>query len=321
LVYAWLALRWAVDLFNREDVVFREAEAFDLRSWIRHLVRDKEPTPTAGAALFCFAVMISLSWFVSQAIGTSGSAVKAMVLGHLAFILGPPLVLAVLLTSDPIRTLRLRWPRGRELAIAAGLALTLNPAVRELAFQVERLFPASEAIRAQLGEMAKQIPNLGVALLVFALLPAITEEIAFRGYVLSGLERTYDTSTAIVLSSLLFGFLHVLLSLFQQLFGATILGLVLGLLAVRTGSLWPGVLFHFINNALGVLTAEAATHPRLATLSGWLFRDTSEALYRAPVLIATTALALGLLFLLWRGDPSARPRSADPGAFPDRVER
>ena len=48
LVYGWLALRWAVDLFNREDVVFREAEVFDLRLWLRHLVRDKEPTPGAG---------------------------------------------------------------------------------------------------------------------------------------------------------------------------------------------------------------------------------------------------------------------------------
>ncbi len=319
LVYAWVALRWVVDLFRREDVVFREAEAFDLKSWLRHLVRDKEPTPNAGAALFCFAGMLSLAWFLMQSLGTTTSPVKGMVLGHLAFILGPPLVLSVLLTSDPARTLRLRWPRWHELALAAGLALTLNPAVREVAYHVEKLFPASDAIRSQLGELGKQIPNLGVALLVFALLPAITEEFAFRGFILSGLERTYNTTTAIVLSSLLFGFLHVLLSLFQQLFGATILGLVLGLLAVRTRSLWPGVLFHFLNNALGVLTGEAATHPRLATLAGWLFRDRAEALYRTPVVVVASSLALGLLYILWRGDSRTKPESADLDLFSDRV--
>ena len=86
---------------------------------------------------------------------------------------------------------------------------------------------------------------------------------AFRGFIFSGLIRTYRTGTAIVLSAFLFGFLHVLLSLFQQLFGATLLGLVLGLIAVRSRSLWPGVLFHFINNAIGVLIVDAARHPQL----------------------------------------------------------
>ena len=307
LVYAWLALKWAVDLFNREDVVFREAEAFDLKSWLKHLVRDKEPTPGAGSAIFCFALMLSLAWFSMQALGGMGSAVKGMVLGHLAFILGPPVALALLFTSDPIRTLRLRRPRPGDLAVAGGLALALNPIVRELAFHVEKLFPASEAIRSQLVEMATQVPNLGVAVLVFALLPAITEELAFRGYILSGLERSYSRGTAIVLSALLFGFLHVLLSLFQQLFGATLLGLVLGLIAIRTRSLWPGVLFHFVNNTLGVLIVDAAKNPRLASLSGWLLRDQAEALYRPAVLVVSALASAVLLALAWRGGDRAGP--------------
>jgi len=66
---------------------------------------------------------------------------------------------------------------------------------------------------------------------IFALIPAICEEFAFRGFILSGLEREHRTGSAILLSALMFGFLHVLLSLFQQLFNATLLGLVLGLLA------------------------------------------------------------------------------------------
>ncbi len=67
MIYAALALRWAVDLFQREDVIFRESEVFDLRLWVRQIVRDREPTPSAGSALFCFASMISLTWFVSLA--------------------------------------------------------------------------------------------------------------------------------------------------------------------------------------------------------------------------------------------------------------
>ncbi len=176
-----------------------------------------------------------------------------------------------------------------------------------MGFHVEQLFPASTAIREQLAEMAKQVPSLGVALLVFALMPAITEEFAFRGYILSGLRRTYSEGTAIVLSALLFGFLHVLLSLFQQLFGATLLGLVLGLIAIRIRSLWPGVLFHFINNALGLLTPEAPKHPSLATLSGWLFRDQADGLYRPAVLVASALISAVLLVIVWRGRSSTKP--------------
>ena len=303
-VYAWLSLRWAVDLFNREDVIFRGAEAFDLKGWVRHLVRDKEPTPNAGSALFCFTLMLCLAWFSIQAFGSMASPIEGMVLGHLAFILGPPVVLAFVLTSNPLGTLRLRMPRGSDLALAAGLALTLNPLVREVGFYVDKLFPVSQAIQSQLLEMTKQVPNLGVALLVFALLPAITEEVAFRGYILSGLERTYRPLTAIVLSALLFGFLHVLLSLFQQLFGSTLLGLVIGLIAIRSRSLWPGVLFHLLNNSLGLVTGEVANSPRMATVSAWLFRDPKDALYRPTIVVVSTLIALAMIYRLWhRRDP------------------
>jgi sodium transport system permease protein len=40
LVYAWLALRWAIYQFQREEVLFREAERLDLALWLRRLWRD-----------------------------------------------------------------------------------------------------------------------------------------------------------------------------------------------------------------------------------------------------------------------------------------
>ncbi len=72
IVYGVIALRWAIDQFQREDVLFREAERFDLRIWVRHLLRDKEPTPNGGEALFCFALMLTLAWFLMQYLATSG---------------------------------------------------------------------------------------------------------------------------------------------------------------------------------------------------------------------------------------------------------
>ena len=104
------------------------------------------------------------------------------------------------------------------------------------------------------------------SILIFALIPAICEEFAFRGFILSGLEHQHRVRSAILLSALMFGFLHVLLSLFQQLFNATLLGMVLGLLAVRSRSILPGIVFHFLNNAFAVALGSVVHAP-------WAARD------------------------------------------------
>ena len=50
-----LAIRWAVEQFNSESVLFREGERLDVRLWLHHLFEDRGPTPTAAGALMNFA--------------------------------------------------------------------------------------------------------------------------------------------------------------------------------------------------------------------------------------------------------------------------
>jgi sodium transport system permease protein len=320
VAYGGVALRWAIDQFQREDVIFREAERFDLRAWVRHLLRDKEPTPTGGEALLCFAVMLTLAWFLTQYLVFSGLATttSGMAAGQVGFILTPPLAMALLLTSSPRRTLRLYWPRPRYLALAVGLALALNPLVNELRPVVERLFPISNEVKAALEQMMEGVPGLGTALVLFAVIPAVCEELAFRGFILSGLERGHTTRTAIVLSAVLFGFMHVLLSLFQQLFNATLLGLVLGLLAVRSRSIVPGVVFHMINNGLAVLTGFWVATAAGRRFAGWVYREPAQGLYHWGLVAVGLVASVVLLALLAReagakANPGPGSTSADLG--------
>ena len=92
---------------------------------------------------------------------------------------------------------------------------------------------------------------LGLALyfLVIAVLPAIFEEMVFRGYVLKAL-LPYGKGLAVTVSALLFGLLHG--NLLQVPF-ALIVGLCCGWLTVQTGSIWAAVLLHLTNNGLSVL--------------------------------------------------------------------
>ena len=87
-----------------------------------------------------------------------------------------------------------------------------------------------------------------------AVAPGICEELAFRGFVLSGFARSARPSVAIVLSAVAFGVFHIIP---QQVFNATLMGLLLGLLAIRSRSLLPGVLFHITYNAIETLRVRA----------------------------------------------------------------
>ncbi len=82
-----------------------------------------------------------------------------------------------------------------------------------------------------------------------ALLPAIVEEMVFRGYILGALRRHGD-GLAVVLTAALFGFFHGNILQFPFAF---ILGLGLGYAVVKTDSIWPAVVLHGMNNAMSVL--------------------------------------------------------------------
>ena len=195
LLYAAIALRWAIDQFQREDVLFREAERFSLGSWLRHLARDREPTPTGGQATLCFALMLTASWFMMQYLALSGRGLGlwAVVAGQLV-ILTPPVMMAILLTSSPARTLRLTWPQPRYLFLAVGLALVLNPLINELRPIVEWLFPTPETVKVTLGQLMDQVPKPGHRRgRPRPRSHGLVEELAFRGFILSGLERQHRT--------------------------------------------------------------------------------------------------------------------------------
>lgn len=106
-------------------------------------------------------------------------------------------------------------------------------------------------VTAKMPEFSQPTDPLGVviSLIVIAVVPALMEEFAFRGVILGSLRRFGD-GFAIVISALLFGMFH---GNFVQIPSAFIMGLALGYITVSSGSMWPAIIAHFINNALATL--------------------------------------------------------------------
>jgi membrane protease YdiL (CAAX protease family) len=82
-------------------------------------------------------------------------------------------------------------------------------------------------------------------ILIFAVFPAITEEIAFRGLVQHWLQATIKPRHAIILASALFMALHLNVISAPYLF---MVGCLLGWVKYKTDSLYPSILIHGLHN-------------------------------------------------------------------------
>lgn len=311
-----LATRWAVAQFQREEVLFRECERLSLWRGVGNIWRRREATPLAVHALFAGLLLLVLRFFASTFATTptqwSGFA-TSLATTQLALIALPAIVLTVLLSRDRWKTLSLdRRPAWWTIPAAILAAACLHPTALWLHQGILKLYPANEAAMQQLLpiQLLLQSAPLWQALCVIAVLPAICEELAFRGFLLSGFRKSLGDWPAIVVSSLFFGVTHGML---QQSIFATLVGLVIGVIAVRTGSLLPAIAFHMTNNALVVSASRLSPEALYETAIGnvlFQFTNVGGKLTMIPQWYVATIG--GLLACLILGRLSGRSRTAAP---------
>ena len=319
--YAGMALWWAVEQFKREDVLFREAERFSLKGWLAHLLRDKESTPTFGEAAFAFVTILLLQFALmgpmrralqaADPAEVGATAFRLVALQQLVAVAFPVLAMGLLLTSGVRRTFRFRRPDWKLLACAAALPFCLQPLLATATtWLTGRFFPELPAGFAEFSASLGTVP-LPLALLAIAVAPAVCEELAFRGFLLSGFARCRRPWLAVALSAGAFGLVHIVP---QQVFAATLAGLVLGAIAWKGGSLWPCVLFHLLFNGQQVLLGRAEAGELGGVGTAWHGLLFDAAGYRPVTLALCAAGTAGLLVWLTRypaGTKAGRePRTA-----------
>jgi len=305
---ALLAIRWATNQFNSESVLFRESERLDVNLWLRHLVRDRGPTPSFAEAMFCGFLILLVKFFMSFAMRTPQSFsdfVSLVAITQLIVIALPALLMALLFTSQPAQTLLIKRPPFGTPMAAALLAVAFHPTANTLQAIVQWVYPLDDQVAKTISQMVFEPDSTWVLLLVIAVLPAVCEELAFRGFVLSGLRHMGHKWTAILVSSLFFGATH---ALFQQSIIASLVGAILGYVAVQSGSLWPCILFHAIHNSLAVLVqraiGDASQRPEWLQ---WILRDAPAdgMLYHWPVVVVSICVSAAILYWFHR-QPYAR---------------
>lgn len=84
-------------------------------------------------------------------------------------------------------------------------------------------------------------------LVLSCVLPGLCEEFLHRGIMLHANKKQTNPRYALIVSSLLFGLMHLNIN---QFFYASILGALIGYVALASDSIIPGMIIHFMNNAL-----------------------------------------------------------------------
>ncbi len=313
LACCWLAIHWAIRQFSSESVLFRDGERWNLWLWLKQLVRERGVTPSAGAAVFCGFIIVTLRFLLSFCLPAPESLrdLELLAVATQLFVIAlPALLLTRLLARSPRQTLLLRLPPLRMSLAAVLLAVVIHPAIDVLQTVVMQVYPLDDRLAQELSRLFSTGSDLGTLLLVLCLLPALCEELAFRGFILSGLNSSGRTRMAILVSSIFFGATHAVL---QQSLIACVVGMVIGYLAIQSGSVLPGMLFHAVHNTLGVclqqLPAAAASRWFGAE---WLLRDVADEgiAYRWPILVAS--LLCGGLILANFQRASSRLRHDSP---------
>lgn len=137
------------------------------------------------------------------------------------------------------------------------------------------------------------VGDLFLNLFVLAVVPAICEELIYRGIILNGM-RKFGTHTAVFASAAIFAVAHG--SAMQTVY-QFVLGIVLGYILIKTGSLVASMIVHFVNNASVVLVNyfSHSAESEITTIASWSTLDIVLAICTALASVAAVILLLSFI--------------------------
>lgn len=224
-------------------------------------------------------------------------------------------------TSRPKPMLRFREGDAGLIGLSVLGLVVLVPLVTWIG-EINNMLPVPPWLR-EMSDASAQVIERAVTeelswvagLLMLAVTPAICEEVFFRGYVQRHVERSMGVVGGIVVTGVFFGAFHLNP---LQVVPLALLGVYMGYVVWRTGSLWAGIAAHFANNSIGVSVGKWAgsqTDPSAAALA-----EASMPWYVVLLSVGLSVLVIGALHRQGAqklADRSGSAPPAEPPAYPE----
>jgi ABC-2 type transport system permease protein/sodium transport system permease protein len=273
--------------------------------------------PTVSGAMMVLAVLFPCYFLVTGVLAQlaiDSLSARLMLTGVATAVLfgGFPLLAAILQGLPRVDVFRLRPAHPIAVLGAAVLGLSLWPIAHEIFLLNETIGLATlseERIESahQLLDSWHQVSPL-LVLAALAVAPAVCEELLFRGYLQGAFLAATSPRKSILITAGLFGLFHVLATnvlMTERLLPSSFLGLILGWVCWRSGSVFPGMLLHACHN--GLLLMLGYYKDELVKW-GWGLQEQSH-MPAEWLAAAAVGLVVGLA-LVWFARPAKRASAA-----------
>lgn len=198
--------------------------------------------------VFLSMVFVAVLQTPAQAVIGTGWVSFGIAINELVAVAGVPLLLAWILNLDSKRLFQLAPPSKSSLALVVVATLGAVVVIDYATAASELFIPVPDRVEAAYARLMHTGGAWDVAakLVALCVLPAVCEEVYFRGFCLTSIAAKTGRWPAIAISALIFSVMHGNLW-YAHLYFA--LGLFLGWVYCVTGSLAAAILCHFINNS------------------------------------------------------------------------
>jgi sodium transport system permease protein len=253
IAWSWLLLRATAAVLTDEDILFRGPDT-TTRGFARPAARER---PTVAQGIVPVIAGLAAVWYAQGF--APDDPLWAIPLQQAAIVMAPLAVMAVWQRVDWRRTFAVAPAGGGGLwrtsacvvgAALVGAGLFVIGAAALLAVRGTAMSDEARLLAEKFLELMQSRP-WWVSWGLMAVLPAIGEELLFRGWVFAAFAGAAPArgrlAAAIIAQAACFAVVHLLPERMPQTF---VLGIVLAVIVVRTGSLLPAIVGHLAHNSM-----------------------------------------------------------------------
>lgn len=236
-----------------------------------------------------FVVVLLLLYFFASPL--QGLDVTSGALFTMVGVFGGSAIAAVRFAGAPWRLLRLTRPRLTDVGLAVVVGCCTAVLAGALILLQEQVLPMGTFGQEMIRIFELESRSVVGILFLFALLPGVFEELLCRGALMGMLDEELHPVPRVIVVAGMFAAFHLSIYRFLPTFA---MGLVLGFLVLRSGSLWCGVVTHAVHNGISFqLIAREELGWGAGWGAGWL-----------PLTAGAAVLAAGALAAVgWRATP------------------
>ena len=246
VIYAFVAVWFLGKIYNSESILFGES-ASGIKLFERRKNIKKGSLPTIQESLLVLVValllMVYLGGIMSLSHPVMGVVVPQFFIGVL------PVLACIYIKGNAREIFKLNIPKGKDLLGSVCLYLGAGSLSLLISNLLSMAFPDnSQGLNEEYAKLLDGI-SFVPALLLIALIPAVCEELMFRGYMFTAFRQKMSLPKAIFFVSVLFGISHMSLI---KIIPTAVLGAALAYAIYKADSIAASSLIHFLNNAVSV---------------------------------------------------------------------